>query len=234
MESVAPLSPKPFPELLAQFRAAPRSLLNAGVYLYDKPSGITSHDVVARVKRQRGWKKVGHGGTLDPLATGLLVILVDGATRLFDALHEFDKEYLADFRLGLRTDSQDITGKIIAETAAFTVRREQAAQALRPLHVEILQVPPMFSSLKQQGRKLVDLARRGIAVERAPRPVKITVLELLHFDGRDGRLRVAAGKGFYARTLIDDFGTALGVGATLTALRRTRVAMFGVEEAIPF
>ena len=176
---------------------------------------------------------MGHGGTLDPLATGLLVVLAGNAARLFDELHLYDKEYVAGFRLGVRTDTQDITGSVVEERPGGAVARSAVESALGTFRGDIMQVPPMYSALKYGGRKLVDLARQGQTVERAPRPVHISGLELLDFDGREGVLRIVSSKGFYVRTLIDDLGEKLGTLAVMTSLRRTKVAMFGVEESRP-
>lgn len=225
----------PFPELLARFRAAPRSLLGQipGIFLYDKPGGITSFDVIFRVRHKLNLRRVGHGGTLDPLATGLLVVFAGNAARLFDEIHLYNKEYIASFRLGMRTDTQDITGSVIEERPGISARREEVENALAAFRGDILQIPPMYSACKFQGRKLVDLARKGETVERAPRPAHLDELELLDFDGIEGKLRIVSSKGFYVRTLIDDLGEKLGTLATMTALRRTKVAMFSVEEALP-
>lgn len=225
----------PFPELLARFRADPRSLLgqNPGIRLYDKPAGLTSFDVVFRVRRALGLRRVGHGGTLDPMATGLLVVFLGNAARLFDELHRHDKEYVAAFRLGQRTDTLDATGQVTEERPGATATRAQVEAALAAFRGDVMQVPPMWSAVKLGGRKLVDLARKGQTVARAPRPARLDEAELLDFDGVEGKVRLVASKGFYVRTLIDDLGEKLGTLAVMTALRRTRVATFRVEEAEP-
>lgn len=225
----------PFPELLARFRENPRSLLgqNPGIRLYDKPAGLTSFDVVFRARRALGLRRVGHGGTLDPMATGLLVVFLGNAARLFDELHRHDKEYVAAFRLGQRTDTLDATGQVTEERPGATATRAQVETALAAFRGDIEQVPPMWSAVKQGGRKLVDLARKGQTVARAPRPAHLDEVELLDFDGFEGKIRLVASKGFYVRTLIDDLGEKLGTLAVMTALRRTRVATFRVEEAEP-
>lgn len=229
----APNPAPPFPEVLAAFRQDPLALLNQrpGVFLIDKPTGLTSHDVVARMRRQLAMRRVGHGGTLDPLATGLLIVFAGNATRLFDALQDFDKEYIADFRLGERTDTQDVTGRVLERCApeALPVTRERLDAALAGFTGNIMQLPPMYSALKMNGRKLCDLARNGIEVERVARPVTLREAELLEFDGVCGRIRMAVSKGFYVRTLLDDLGRALGVFGTMTALRRTRIGPFALE-----
>lgn len=222
-----------FPQLLAQFRANPRSLLGQvpGIFLYDKPTGMTSFEVVRRLRQKNNWQRIGHGGTLDPLATGLLTILVGNATRLFDELHLYDKEYLATFTLGIQTDTLDISGKTINTDESPNREIAEVEKALNDFRGVLQQVPPMYSALKKHGQKLVDLARQGIVVDREPRTVKVSELELINFDGTNGTLRIVAGKGFYVRTLIDDIGLRLNTYACMTQLRRTKIAMFSVDEA---
>ncbi len=230
-----------------------------GVLIVDKPAGLTSHDVVAQVRRVLHEKRVGHTGTLDPFATGLLAILVGRATRLAQFLTGLEKEYEAVIRLGYATDTGDLTGKRIdspgsevadarypAAEATQPWSREQIEAALANLRGEIDQVPPMYSAKKQGGRRLYELARRGEEVERKPvrvciykfEPVKLlsnTASEWLK-DNRDGtfdfEVRVACSAGTYVRTLAEDFGKRLGVGAHLAELRRTRVGDFSVEGAL--
>lgn len=228
-----------------------------GVLNIDKPAGLTSHDVVAQVRRILHERRVGHTGTLDPFATGVLAILVGRATRLAQFLSGVEKEYEAVIRLGYATDTGDITGKPISGSGgnseaggemADQVERwsgEQIEAALESLRGEIDQVPPMYSAKKQGGRKLYELARRGEEVER--KPVKVCVYkfepinlatklmpELLK-DNRDGTfdlaVRVECSAGTYVRTLAEDFGKRLGVGAHLAELRRTRVGNFQVRQA---
>lgn len=230
------MEPGSFPETLALFRSNPLSLLWSipGIWLLDKPTGPSSNRMVVRTRRILGLKRVGHAGTLDPLASGLLILLAGNATRLFDSFQEMDKSYTADFRLGLRTDSQDITG---APLPAYSPRRpppipeEDLRAALNGFHGSILQVPPMHSALKKDGQPLYKLARKGEVVDRPARPVSVYGLELERFDGMEGRLTMTVSKGFYVRTLIDDLGEVLGTGATMTALRRTRTGPFCVEAA---
>ncbi len=236
-----------------------RMLLMNGVLSIDKPAGPTSHDIVADVKRILRAPRVGHAGTLDPFATGLLVVLVGRATRLAQFLTELKKEYEAVIRLGFATDTGDVTGKpldnvpgTLASAAAdhkgSTLppwNREQIEAALASLRGDIDQVPPMYSAKKQGGRKLYELARRGEEVERKPVRVCIYTFEPITpagnsagdwlKDNRDGtfdfEVRVACSSGTYVRTLAEDFGKRLGVGAHLAELRRTRVGEFDVREA---
>lgn len=217
-----------------------------GVLIIDKPAGLTSHDVVDRVRHILHVRRVGHTGTLDPFATGLLVILVGRATRLAQFLSGLEKEYEAIIRLGYSTDTGDITGKRIPDPpdglrALGPWRREQIEAALESLRGDIEQVPPMYSAKKQAGKKLYELARRGEEVERQPvqvcihtfEPIKPTG-ELLkdNLDGTfDFEVRVACSAGTYVRTLAEDFGKRLNVGAHLAELRRTRVGDFPIHEA---
>jgi tRNA pseudouridine55 synthase len=222
-----------------------------GLLIIDKPAGLTSHDVVARVRRILGEKRVGHTGTLDPFATGVLVVLVGRATRLAQFLSSADKEYEAMIRLGYATDTGDLTGKRLDEpTTPFTaetqrtqsLRREDIDSALASLRGEIDQVPPMYSAKKQQGRKLYELARRGEAIERNPVRITIHEFEVIDHNGpmltqntdgtSDLAVRVVCSAGTYVRTLAEDFGKQLGTGAHLAALRRTRAGEFRIEAAI--
>jgi tRNA pseudouridine55 synthase len=225
-----------------------------GVLSIDKPPGLTSHDVVAQVRHILHERRVGHTGTLDPFATGVLVVLVGRATRLAQFLSGLEKEYQAVIRLGYATDTGDITGKRIpsgeedSETAGKPTgswSKEQIEAALESLRGEIEQVPPMYSAKKQGGHKLYELARRGEEVERKAVKVCIHQFEAINLaskptaellkDNRDGtfdfEVRVACSAGTYIRTLAEDFGKRLGVGAHLAELRRTRVGDFQAQEA---
>lgn len=228
----------PFAEVLAQFQEDPLSLLRRipGIWLLDKPTGPSSNLMVVRARKALNLKKIGHAGTLDPLASGLLILLAGNATRLFDQLQLFPKTYLADFELGRRTDSQDILGQPLPDwlpERAPPVSRDDFAAALPRFMGDIMQLPPMHSALKKGGQPLYKLARKGVSVERQPRPATVYTLELLEFTGTTGKLVVSASKGFYVRTLIDDLGTTLGCGAVMTALRRTAVGPFSVGAAVP-
>lgn len=228
----------PFPALLARFRADPRALLNRnpGVVVIDKPGGrATSHDVVARARRVWREKRVGHGGTLDPMASGVLLLLVGSATRLFDECRALPKVYRASFKLGERTDTQDATGAAVDAPKATRPPLDRAVveAALAPFRGDIFQTPPMYSACKVDGQTLHALARKGRVVEREPRPARVDALALEAFDGTDGELTMTVGSGFYVRTLIDDLGLALGCGAVMTALTRTAIGPFTRADAAP-
>lgn len=203
-----------------------------GVLVVDKPGGITSFDVVARVRRALGQRRVGHTGTLDPMATGVLPICVGEATKLVPFLVGGDKEYEAEARLGVTTDTLDATGTIRSETNATNVSRSDVERALECFVGVIQQRPPMHSAVRVDGRRLYTLARQGLDVERAARAVTVYSIEVLGFAAPLVRLRVRCGKGTYVRSLVDDLGAALGVGAHLTALRRTRVGAFTLADAV--
>ncbi len=214
-----------------------------GVICIDKPAGMTSHDVVAQARHILNHKRVGHAGTLDPFATGLLVLLVGRATRLTQFLTGVEKEYEGIIRLGFATDTADRTGKPISEvTKEQQWSPEHIEKALASLRGEIDQVPPMYSAKKQGGRKLYELARKGDEVERAPVRVCIYEFEPLkpqdewlkdNLDGTfDFEVRVVCSSGTYIRTLAEDFGKQLNIGAHLAELRRTRVGDFNISEAL--
>ena len=200
-----------------------------GVLLIHKPYGITSFDVVARVRRLYGTKQVGHTGTLDPIATGLLPVLVGRAVKASEFLTEKDKEYIAGLRLGITTDTEDITGSILTETQTIP-SREAVLTTASSFVGEIMQVPPMYSALKVGGEKLVDLARRGITIEREARPITIHALDI-EGDGADYKLRVFCSKGTYIRTLCADIGAKLGCGGAMSSLIRTKTGGFTLENA---
>ena len=218
-----------------------------GILIIDKPEGWTSHDVVARARRVLREKRVGHTGTLDPFATGVLVLLVGRATRLAQFLAGAEKEYLATIRLGFATDTGDLTGERreapgTADCAAL--RLEELEAALAPLRGEFEQVPPMYSAKKVQGKKLYELARRGEEVERKAVPVRVSEFEIVAVEdgsfsrrGEDGtcdvRARVVCSAGTYVRALAESIGENLRTGAHLAALRRTRAGEFGLERAVP-
>jgi tRNA pseudouridine55 synthase len=203
-----------------------------GVLVVDKPGGITSFDVVASVRRALGERRVGHTGTLDPMATGVLPICVGEATKLVPFLMSGDKEYEAELRLGVTTDSLDATGAVTSETDPATVARADVERELAAFVGAIRQRPPMHSALRVGGKRLYELARQGLEVEREPRIVLVHAIELLSYEAPLVRLRVRCGKGTYIRSLAADLGTALGVGAHLTALCRTRVGPFGLACAV--
>ncbi len=202
----------------------------SGLLLLDKDSGWTSQDCVSKLRGILGERRIGHSGTLDPMATGLLVILVGRATRAASYAEAGEKEYLARFRPGLSTDTQDITGTPLFRGASLP--SEEAVLAALPRFTgEIRQIPPMYSAVKIHGRKLYEAARRGETVEREPRTVTIHSLDFLGRDGDDYLLRVRCSRGTYVRTLCHDLGEALGCGGCLSALRRTASGSFRVEDA---
>ncbi len=205
-----------------------------GVLVIDKPADFTSFDVVAVVRGVFGTKKVGHAGTLDPMATGVLPILLGNATKAQSLMPDTKKEYEADFLLGRSTDTLDITGSVTEERTS-RAEREDILAVLDDFRGDILQTPPMYSAVSVDGKRLYELARRGIEVEREKRQVNISRLELLDFDekGQSGRLAVACSKGTYIRSLIDDIGRSLGTLAVMTSLRRTRACGYSADEAVP-
>ncbi len=203
-----------------------------GLLLVDKPGGITSHDAVDRVRRALGTRKVGHAGTLDPRATGLLVIGVGRATRLLRFLGDLDKTYEGAARLGVETDTLDADGAVVRTRevpASLTPDAIQAAMAR--LEGESMQRPPAYSAVKVGGRKLVDAARAGEALEAAARPIRVRAFELVRAAGSDLEFRVTCSSGTYVRVLLSDVGETLGCGAHLTRLRRTSIGPFDVAEA---
>lgn len=204
-----------------------------GVIVIDKPSDFTSFDVVAVMRRLSGQRKIGHTGTLDPMATGVLPLLLGRATRAASLLEDADKIYEAEFLLGVQTDTQDSTGKVLSESD-HPVSRAQLLDALPAFRGDILQTPPMYSAVSKDGKRLYELARKGIEVEREARPITIYQLELLEYreEERRGTLRVSCSKGTYIRTLCEDLGRALGTYGILTALRRTAACGFSLEQAI--
>ena len=202
-----------------------------GVLLVDKPAGLTSHDVVDRVRRHFGFKKVGHCGTLDPAATGLLVLVLERATKLQDQLMSNDKAYEGVMLLGIATDSQDADGHVIAEKPVPTLTTEDIESVFARFRGDIQQVPPMVSAVKHHGTPLYKLARKGKTVEREPRLVHIYDLRVLGLELPRIRFRAVCTKGTYVRTLCSDIGDALGCGAHLFELRRTRSGKFDVKDA---
>jgi tRNA pseudouridine55 synthase len=206
------------------------ALTPAGLLLVDKPEGISSHDAVARVRRALGTRKVGHAGTLDPMATGLLLMGVGRGTRLLRFLGDLPKVYEGTGRLGVETDTLDAEGDVTRESPV-DVREEEVRDAAAAFVGEIDQVPPAYSAVKVGGRRLYAAARRGEAIEAPPRRVRIDAFDLLRFDGSSFDFRVTCSGGTYVRTLVADVGARLGCGAHLTRLRRTAIGPFRVEDA---
>ena len=201
-----------------------------GILLIDKPVDWTSHDVCAKLRGALHERRIGHAGTLDPMATGLLVVFVGRATRAVQFAETHDKTYLASLRPGVVTDTQDSTGTVLSAVPC-DVTRAQLEAALPRFLGEIGQIPPMYSAIKRGGQKLCDVARRGGAVELQPRPIRVDRIDVLGRDGGDWQLEIACGKGTYVRTLCHDIGQTLGCGACMSALRRTKAGPFGVEQA---
>ncbi len=203
----------------------------SGILLVDKPAGWTSHDVVGRLRRMTGQRRIGHSGTLDPMATGLLVVFLGRATRAVEFAEGHDKAYTALLRPGVVTDTLDTTGAVLATSPERPTLSELEA-ALGAFRGEIEQLPPMYSALKYNGKKLYEIARAGGEVERKPRPVTIYRLECTGERDGDFVLEVECSKGTYIRTLCDDIGRALGCGACMSGLRRTRAGGFDVRDAL--
>ena len=204
-----------------------------GLILIDKPKDFTSFDVVAVMRKLSGQKKAGHTGTLDPNATGVLPILLGSATKAQDLIVNHDKTYVADFKLGITTDTLDVWGNV---TADFDTKAdlESVKKALLHFEGEIEQIPPMFSAVQKDGKRLYDLARQGIEIERESRKVTVYGITLLDFDEstQSGSLEISCSKGTYVRTVIDDMGRLLKTGAVMTDLRRTQACGFSVDECI--
>ena len=203
-----------------------------GIVIVDKPQEWTSQDVTARRRRVFQTRRIGHGGTLDPMATGVLPVFVGRGTRGVEFFEHADKTYEAVLQLGITTDTEDTSGEVIEEKEVH-ISETEFAEILSQFRGKIMQVPPMYSALKINGQKLVDLARKGKTVERQPREIEIFELTLLEFTGTTARLRVKCSKGTYIRTLCKDIGEALGCGGCMAALRRVQAGEYTIEEAVP-
>ena len=203
-----------------------------GIVIIDKPQDWTSQDVVSKLRGVLHTKRIGHGGTLDPMATGVLPVFVGRATRGVEFFEHAEKTYEAVLRLGITTDTDDITGTVLTEQDAF-VTGEQLEQVLQQFRGEIQQIPPMYSALKVGGQKLCNLARKGKEVERKPRTIHIHELTLVSMEADGIRLRVRCSKGTYIRTLCKDIGAALGCGGCMAALRRVAAGAYTIDEAVP-
>ena len=203
-----------------------------GIVIVDKPQEWTSQDVTARLRRVFNTRRIGHGGTLDPMATGVLPVFVGRATRGVEFFEHAEKTYEAVLRLGLLTDTEDTSGTVL-ETRDVYISETEFMEILSQFRGKIMQVPPMYSALKVNGQKLCDLARKGREVERQPREIEIFELECLAFDGLTARLRVRCSKGTYIRTLCKDIGLALGCGGCMQELRRVNAGAYTIEEAVP-
>ena len=204
-----------------------------GIIIIDKPKDMTSFGAVARVRRICGEKKCGHTGTLDPMATGVMTVMLGGATRFCELLPSHDKAYIASFKLGMRTDTLDITGEVV-ETKPVEATAEQVREALKEFVGDISQLPPMYSAVSVNGQRLYDLARKGIEVERKPREVTVFSIDMIEENEETGEYKIAVecSSGTYIRTLIDDLGLKLVCGAVMTDLRRTKANGFTLEDAV--
>ena len=202
-----------------------------GILIVNKPKGWTSHDVVGKIRHIAQMKKVGHAGTLDPIATGVLVVLLGKATKLSDILLQKDKTYRAGVRLGLTTDTYDITGVVISQTEP-EITKDEVDSVLRRFEGKQLQQPPMYSAVKQGGKKLYELARQGIEVERPLREVEIYSIDRLDFASPSFTIEVHCSKGTYIRSLIHDIGQAMGSGACMESLCRTASGRFLLSDAV--
>ena len=203
-----------------------------GIVIVDKPEGWTSQDVTAKLRGVFQTRRIGHGGTLDPMATGVLPVFVGRATRGVEFFEHAEKTYEAVLRLGMTTDTEDISGEVL-EKREVNISEEEFLGILEKFRGEIQQIPPMYSALKINGQKLCDLARKGKEVERQPRTITIHKLECLEFSGQTARLLVHCSKGTYIRTLCKDIGEALGCGGCMESLRRVSAGAYTIDEAIP-
>ena len=201
-----------------------------GILLVDKPSGITSHDIVDRLRRKLKMKKIGHAGTLDPLATGLMIMLIGKATKVSQFLISLDKSYEGTFKLGVETDSQDSDGEIVqTKDLPDNLSDEMIGDAMKEFLGDQYQTPPMFSAKKINGVPLYKIARKGKTVEREPRVIRINELSLIGWDAPEGKFYMDCSKGTYVRTIFHDLGQKLGCGGHLTSLRRTKINDFSIE-----
>ena len=203
-----------------------------GIVIVDKPQEWTSQDVTARLRRVFNTRRIGHGGTLDPMATGVLPVFVGRGTRGVEFFEHAEKAYEATLLLGRTTDTEDVFGNILTEHEVC-LSKEDFLAVLPRFRGKIMQVPPMYSALKVNGQKLCDLARKGKEVERQPREIEIFELTCLEFTGNTARLRVKCSKGTYIRTLCKDIGEALGCGGCMKELRRVQAGEYTIEEAVP-
>ena len=205
----------------------------SGILVVDKPAGWTSMDVCAKLRGMFHEKRVGHAGTLDPMATGVLPVFVGRATRAVEFAADSDKEYIAGLKLGVVTNTQDTTGEVLETRPIAGIRHQDVCNVLVKFRGDILQVPPMYSAIKINGKKLYELARKGREVERKPRPVTIHALELEEMESpEDFLLRVVCSKGTYVRTLCHDIGQALGCGGCMSSLRRVKAAGFALSDCV--
>lgn len=203
-----------------------------GILIIDKPQGLTSHDCVKKIRETFNIKKVGHAGTLDPMATGILILLLGKATRLFPDFSGFDKEYKATLTLGITTETGDIEGNIVKSQPYDYVKLERLLEVFDKFQGETEQIPPMVSALKYKGKKLYQLARKGIVIPRSPRKIFIHSLIMEKYNPPEIEFKVKCSKGTYIRKLGEDMGDLLGCGGCISRLRRIMAGPFGIEEAI--
>ena len=203
-----------------------------GILVVDKAAGVTSFDAVALARRALGVRRIGHAGTLDPPATGVLPLLVGEATKLTPYLMDHDKEYVATVRFGVTTDTHDLSGRVLTTAAVTDLSRERLEAACRPFVGRIPQTPPMFSAVHHEGQRLYELARQGLEVERAPREVVVASIVVEEVGQAVATLRIVCGKGTYVRVLAADLGAALGYGGAIEHLARTRVGPFTLRAAV--
>lgn len=194
-----------------------------GIINVNKPKGITSFDVIRKLRKILSLRKIGHTGTLDPLAEGVLLVCVGKATKLAQDIEAHSKEYVAEFELGYKTDTYDIEGTVIDKVENFSVTKEKLLEVINTFLGNIKQIPPMYSAIKVNGQKLYDLARKGETIEREARNIFIESIELLEFDGKKAKIKCSVSKGTYIRSLIYDIGEKLGTFAVMTSLLRTKV-----------
>jgi len=205
----------------------------SGILVVTKAAGMTSFDVVTLVRRRLGVRRVGHAGTLDPDATGVLPILIGEATKLMAYMQEFDKEYVVTVRFGVRTDTLDLGGRVLSTAPVPALERERLIKAIRPFVGRIKQVPPMYSAIHHEGRRLYELAREGLEVPREPRSVLIQAISVEGVDLPRATFRIVGGKGAYVRSLVADLGESLGCGAAVEHLVRARMGPFEARDAVP-
>lgn len=223
-------APEGNPERMGEAASREASVLN-GVLVMDKPQGWTSHDVVAHVKRKLKARKVGHLGTLDPLATGVLVLVINGATRYSSRLDTGAKEYLTVAKLGEETDTYDREGRVVASCDASAITEGEVVKALSSFRGRLMQVPPMYSAIKSSGTPLYKLARKGVTVERQAREIEVYSLEIERVELPEVEFRVLCSRGTYLRSICHDLGRLLGTGAHMAELRRTASGAFSADEA---
>lgn len=202
------------------------------VIIFNKPKGLTSQQSISKIKKFLQVKKAGHAGTLDPLATGVLLVCINEATKITPFLMELEKEYLFKARFGISTDTYDAEGKILRVIDKFKLQRHELEEILKNFTGEIMQTPPMYSAVKVEGKPLHELARKGIEIERKPKKVVIYSIDIESFEPPFVTFRVVCSKGTYVRSLCNDIGQKLGMGAHIVDLTRTRVGQFKVEEAL--